>query len=447
MAGTTAPPPAPPQNRLVRLYQRGPGGPFDRTWWTSPIRGPWLTSVLGLVLLVGFPVVILTGFLAYAAYDPQLGGSNDQTPGAGLLRAYTGLFTWPTSPSWLFRVNQGTHVLLGLTLVPIVLAKLWSVGPKLFEWPPVRSPAQAVERASILAIVGGSLFQLVTGVMNIQYDYAWGFSFYTGHFYGAWVFLAAFAAHVAIKMPTLWRSLRDRSFRQEMRVSTADTLPEPPDPDLLVPPEPAEPTMSRRGALALTGGASLLVVGLTAGQTVTPLRRTALLAPRGQDVGDGPNDFQVNTTFEDARIDVTQTRSSWRLTLVGPSGGREQLTRGDLLALPQATHDLPIACVEGWSTSQTWTGVPLRDLAGLVGGVDVDEVFLESLQEGGIFRTMSITGRQLRDARTMVALAVNGADLSLDHGFPARLIIPAAPGVRNTKWLATVSFGLAGERA
>ncbi len=47
----------------------------------------------------------------------------------------------------------------------------------------------------------------------------------------------------------------------------------------------------------------------------------------------------------------------------------------------------------------------------------------------------------------MVVLKVNGADLSLDHGFPARLIIPAAPGVRNTKWLDIISFGLAGEQA
>ncbi len=82
----------------------------------------------------------------------------------------------------------------------------------------------------------------------------------------------------------------------------------------------------------------------------------------------------------------------------------------------------------------------LRDLAALVGGVGAEEVYLESLQRGGAFSTMSITGRQLRDPRTMVALLVNGADLSLDHGFPARLIIPGAPGVRNTKWLSTITF-------
>jgi len=30
-----------------------------------------------------------------------------------------------------------------------------------------------------------------------------------------------------------------------------------------------------------------------------------------------------------------------------------QLSRQDLLALPQHTYVLPIACVEGWSTTQT----------------------------------------------------------------------------------------------
>jgi DMSO/TMAO reductase YedYZ molybdopterin-dependent catalytic subunit len=431
--------PADTRDRLAGLARRGPGGPFDRASWRSPLRGPWLTSVLGLVLLVGLPVMTLTGLLSYAAYDPGLGGSNDQTPARGLLGAFL-VFDWPTSPSWLYRVNQGTHVLLGLALVPIVLAKLWSVAPKLFEWPPVRSVAHALERAGLLLLVGSILFLLLTGVMNIQYDYAFGFSFYTGHFYASWVFLAAFGAHVAIKMPALVRALRSRSFRQELRTPVARTEAEPPDPDALVSPDPAEPTMSRRGVLALTGGASLTLVALSAGQSIDPLRRTALLAPRGQVTGDGPNDFQVNTTFADARIDEAVTRAGWSLALAGP-GGRTTLSRGDLLALPQATHELPIACVEGWSTSQLWTGVPLRELAALVDGGDVDSVFLESLQQGGAFSTMSITGGQLREPRTLVALQVNGADLSLDHGFPARLIIPAAPGVRNTKWLSTITFG------
>ena len=432
-------PPAPAEGRLARLLREGPGGPFDERSWRSPIRGPWLTSVLGLVLLVGLLVMIITGLLSYAAYDPRLGGSNDQTPQAGLLARYI-WFDWPTSPEWLYRLNQGTHVLLGLALIPIVLAKLWSVAPKLFEWPPVKSPAQALERISILLIVGSILFLLVTGTMNIQYDYAWGFSFYTGHFYAAWVFIAAFAAHVALKTPTMVRSLRGRSFREEMRVTTAQTVPEPPDPDLLVSEDPAAPSISRRGALALVGGSSLGVFALTVGQTIDPLRGTALLAPRGQARGDDPNEFQINTTFESIGVDETETGSSWRLRLIGPDGQEQRLRRDELLAMPMRTEELPIACVEGWSTTQSWTGVRLRDLAEMVGGADADSVFVESLQRGGAFSTMSLTDSQLRAPRTLLALKVNGVDLSLDHGFPARMIIPAAPGVRNTKWVETITF-------
>jgi DMSO/TMAO reductase YedYZ molybdopterin-dependent catalytic subunit len=421
---------------LAGLLQRGPGGPFDERSWRSPIRGPWLTSVLALVLLVGLLMMIVTGLLSYAAYDPRLGGSNDQTPQAGLLARYI-WFDWFTSPSWLYRVNQGTHVLLGLALIPIVLAKLWSVAPKLFEWPPVKSPAQAVERGSILLIVGSILFLLITGTMNIQYDYAWGFSFYTGHFYAAWVFIAAFAAHVAIKMPTMVRSLRGRSY---WSVDTASTVPEPRDPDRLVTPNPAPATMSRRGALALAGGSSLVVAGLSVGQTIDPLRRTALLSPRGQTQGDGPNDFQINTTFGEIGVDPTETGSSWRLRLIGPTGEDVSLRREELLTMALRTEELPISCVEGWSTSQSWTGVRLADLAARVGGADADSVFVESLQRGGAFSTMSLTGKQIRADKTLLALKVNGVDLSLDHGFPARMIIPAAPGVRNTKWVKTLTF-------
>jgi len=96
------------------------------------LRGPWLTSVFGATLLVCLPVIILTGLLSYIAYAPQL---NQAIPGeVGWLRLP--VFDWPTRPAWLFRLNQGLHVGLGLSIIPVVLAKLWSVVPKLFDWPP-----------------------------------------------------------------------------------------------------------------------------------------------------------------------------------------------------------------------------------------------------------------------------------------------------------------------
>ncbi len=206
---------------------RPPPGPFRPGAWRSPLRGLWLTLVLAVVLLAGLAVMVATGLLSYASYNPRLPG-NDQTPGAGLLKFY--LFSWPTHPAWLYRVNQGVHVTLGLALLPVVLAKLWSVLPRLFAWPPVRSPAQLLERLSLIMVVGGVLFEFVTGILDVQDYYVFPFSFYTAHLYGAWVFIAGLVVHVTLKFPRMLAGLRSRSLSRELRTPLAGTGPEEPDP-------------------------------------------------------------------------------------------------------------------------------------------------------------------------------------------------------------------------
>lgn len=424
--------------RLARAYaavaEHPPPGPFRRRFWRSPLRGPWLTAVLGLVLLGGLGILIVTGLLSYAAYNPRLPG-NDATPAHALLGFY--LFDWPVNPPWLYRLDQGVHVALGLALVPVVLAKLWSVIPKLFEWPAVRSAGHALERGTLLLLVGGLLFEFVTGILNVQIYYVFPFSFYTAHFYGAWVFIGAFIGHVLVKFPVMVRSLR-RGPGQPFATPTADTRPEPVDEHELVATEPAPPTVSRRGALGFVGAASATLAGLYVGQTLDgPLRRTALFAPHDRDNGTGANAFPVNKTAVQAGVTARQAED-WRLQLVGPAGATA-LSRADLLGLRQYTYDLPIACVEGWSISQSWTGVRLPDLVALAGGGPADRLFVESFQASGGFGQVNLNAGQSQAERSLLALRVGGEDLSLDHGFPARTIIPAAPGVHCTKWVARLT--------
>ncbi|MDP9433860.1 MAG: molybdopterin-dependent oxidoreductase [Actinomycetota bacterium] len=420
------------------MEQHPPPGPFRRTTWRSPLRGPWLTGLLGLVLLVGIPVVFATGLLSYAAYNPDLHPLNDQTPDKGLLGFY--LFAWPTQPRWLYRLNQGVHVTLALALIPVVLAKLWSVIPKLFDWPPATSPAQVLERLSLFLLVGGAVFELATGVLNVQNWYVFPFSFYPAHFYGAWVFMGAFVVHAGLKLARAVSGVRGRGLPGGLHREVDETSPERPDPDALVSPRPASPTMSRRGVLGLVGGSALLLGGLTVGQSLGGRwRATAVLAPRGLDAGSGPNGFPVNKTAAAAGIRAEQVGLAWRLELLGPT--RHTLRREELLALPQHTAALPIACVEGWSTEdQQWTGVRLRDLAALAGLPSPAALLVESLQQGGDFASAVLRGNQVLDPDSLLALRVNGADLSLDHGFPARVIVPANPGVHNTKWVARMRF-------
>ncbi|MFF9277451.1 molybdopterin-dependent oxidoreductase [Streptomyces griseosporeus] len=410
---------------------RAPRLPTSPGFWRSPLRGPWLTSVLGLVLLAGITVLFVTGLVSYAAYNPDLSPVNDKTPGKGLLGFY--LFAWPTDPHWLYRLTQGVHVTLGLTLIPVLLAKLWSVVPKLFALPPARSVSHALERISLLLLVGGALFEFTTGVLNIQLDYLFPGSFYALHFYGAWVFFAAFAVHVALRLPAALRNVRHLTSGREREAAE------------LVSPRPAPPTVSRRGALGLVGGASLLLFATSVGQSLGGVwRRTALLAPHGgADPGGGPGGFQINKTAAYAGIRPAETgEDAWRLVVTGRTG-TVRLAREDLLRLPQHSAALPIACVEGWSTpDQWWRGVRLRDLAALVGyDTDPPDVLVESLQRHGPFRRAALRANQVADPRSLLALSVNGEILTPDHGHPARIVVPAAPGVLNTKWVARLTFG------
>ncbi|MEU3833447.1 molybdopterin-dependent oxidoreductase [Streptomyces microflavus] len=402
--------------------------PADPGFWRSPVRGARFTAVLGLVLLAGLTLVFVTGLLSYAAYNPDLDPVNDKTPDKGWLGFY--LFAWPTGPHWLYRLTQGLHVTVGIVLVPVLLAKLWSVIPHLCALPPARSVGHALERISLLLLVGGALFEFLTGLLNIQLDYLFPGSFYTLHFYGAWVFLAGFVAHVALKLPQAVRVLRSGIPRGE---------PEP-----LAAPDPLPATLSRRGALAMVGAGSLLLLVTSAGRSFDgPLRRIALLTPRGgTEQGPGPNAFQVNKTAAAVRIAPADTGERWRLTVRGPAG-ELRFSRAELLAMEQHSAALPIACVEGWSTSdQLWRGVRLSDLAALAGYPDSPpDVFVESLQRSGSFRKAALRDNQVRDGRSLLALEVNGAPLSPDHGYPARIIVPAAPGVLNTKWVETLTFG------
>ncbi|MFC9243064.1 molybdopterin-dependent oxidoreductase [Streptomyces sp. NPDC057136] len=403
--------------------------PADPAFWRSPVRGVRFTAVLGVVLLVGLTLLFVTGLLSYAAYNPDLAAVNDKTPGKGWLGFC--LFAWPTGPVWLYRLNQGLHVTVGIALVPVLLAKLWSVIPKLFTLPPVRSVAHALERISLLLLVGGALFEFITGLLNIQLEYLFPGSFYPLHFYGGWVFFAAFLAHTALKLPKAVRAMRGGALRA--------------DQDELASPAPAPATISRRGALAVVGTGSLLMLATSAGRSFDgPLRATALLTPRGgAEPGAGPNGFQINKTAAYVGVTPVDTGEGWSLTVSGPAGVI-RLSRAELLAMDQYSAALPIACVEGWSTSdQWWRGVRLRDLAALAGYPEdrPPGVLVESVQRRGPFRKAALRDNQVRDPRSLLALRVNGEDLSPDHGYPARIIVPAAPGVMNTKWVGRLTFG------
>ena len=177
-----------------------------------------------------------------------------------------------------------------------------------------------------------------------------------------------------------------------------------------------------------------LATVVTAGQTIPLLRKVSVLAPRS---GQGPQGVPVNRSAAAAGVLRSARSPDYRLTVTNGSATRA-FTVADLAAMPQATHRLPIACVEGWSADAEWTGVVLADLVAAVGGSADADVRMVSLEPPGPYSRTVLPARHARDAKTLIALRLNGETLDIDHGYPCRLIAPTRPGVLQTKWLSRI---------
>jgi len=367
--------------------------------FTSPARGTRTAARLGILLGSCIGICFVTGLWSHFQYTSP------------------GWLPIGPDPAWLYRVTQGTHIATGTAAIPLVLVKLWSVYPRLFR----RSRKQGIrhlvagglERASVGLLVAAVLFQLVTGSLNVVQWYPWSFSFRATHEAVAFVAVGALLTHLAVKLPLVRIALRNPV---DDRLSLASDGP------------------SRRAVLVGAGSASALAVLLTAGQTVPFLRRVSVFGVRD---GDGPQDLPVNRTARAAGAIEGATDPAFVLEL--RNGDRTmRLTRAQLEALPQRTHRLPIACVEGWSRNATWTGVAIRDLLALVGADPASVVRVRSLQTRGAFSASELPADFAADSRTLLALQLNGETLNLDHGFPCRIIAPNRPGVLQTKWVTSL---------
>ncbi len=390
--------PAPP--KLLRQ------GPLRARAFPSRLHDERTAALLGRALGIAFATCFFTGLISHGFQV-----------GSGALNFA------PTLPVWGYRLNQGIHVATGLAAIPLLLAKLWTVYPRLWQWPPLRSIGHAGERLSLGVLVAGALFQLLTGLVNITQWYPFGFAFKDTHYWVSWVTIGALLVHLAYKAPAIARGLRLRDAEPPRQLADEDA---PPEPD----PEPQAAGLTRRGFLTAVGAGVGLVTITTVGQTLRPAERLAVLAPRLPSVG--PQGFPVNRTAQAAGVVERARHPAYALQVVGPRP--YELRLNELAALPSYEVELPITCVEGWSATARWRGVRIRDLLDRAGVPEDAAVRVVSMEDGP-YAVSVLAAPHARHELTLLALGVNGEPLALDHGYPARLIAPNRPGVLQTKWV------------
>ncbi|MGI9021918.1 MAG: molybdopterin-dependent oxidoreductase [Acidimicrobiales bacterium] len=370
----------------------------DTDSFTSPLHSERTAAILGLALGICFTITFVTGLISHFR----------QRPPAWL--------TIPPRPAGFYRITQGLHVITGVASIPLLLGKLWTVYPHFWGRPAVRDVAHAVERISLLPLVGGSLFMLFTGTINVARWYQpMPFFFTVAHYWASYILIGSLIVHIGAKAATTRLALSSRS------------------PDRAVAPED-NGALGRRGFLATIAATSVALVVTTAGQTFRPLRRLGLLAPRDPDIGS--QGMPVNRPAVEAAVTDLARDPNFGLTVDGQVRRPLSLSVDELAAMAQHEATLPISCVEGWSASATWRGVRVRDLLSAAGAADDASVRVESLEPQGAYRSCNLNHLHAGDADTLLALEINGEVLNLDHGYPVRLIAPNRPGVLQTKWVS-----------
>jgi DMSO/TMAO reductase YedYZ molybdopterin-dependent catalytic subunit len=237
----------------------------------------------------------------------------------------------------------------------------------------------------------------------------------------------------------------------------------------LVPVDPADAPLppSRRAML----GAGWLVlgglVGAVAGRLLgTRLRdadasRTAVEArlpsaartpappPPGAAVGvPGVVPFRVpNQDFY--RIDTALlvprlTAEEWRLRIHGMVGREVTLTFDDLLRGALVERDVTLACVSNevggdLVGNARWLGLPIAPLLGRAGPLAGADMVLSTSSDGFTCGTPLAALTDGRDA--LLAIAMNGEPLPVEHGFPVRMVVPGLYGyVSATKWVVDLEL-------
>jgi DMSO/TMAO reductase YedYZ molybdopterin-dependent catalytic subunit len=177
----------------------------------------------------------------------------------------------------------------------------------------------------------------------------------------------------------------------------------------------------------------------------TPSGRPATL-PAGADVGDlryvTDNDafYRIDTALVVPRIDP----AAWTLKIHGRVGRPMTLTFDELLRRPMIERYITLACVSNeiggdLIGNARWLGVPVGDLLDEVAPDPAADQVVSRSVDGFTAGTPTAVLRDGRDA--MIAVAMNGVPLPIEHGFPARMVVPGLYGyVSATKWLAELEL-------
>jgi DMSO/TMAO reductase YedYZ molybdopterin-dependent catalytic subunit len=232
------------------------------------------------------------------------------------------------------------------------------------------------------------------------------------------------------------------------------------------PPASAPPGGSRRQFLVTgTGAAGIAAVGLVAGRLLgergaVTQARAALKLPRptklvGDQLPPG-TDFHIpglspfitsNASFyrvDTALILPQVAPSNWRLRIHGMVEREIEVSFDQLMRRPLIETYVTLTCVSDpvsgpYIGNARWLGASLASLLREARPLAGADQLLSTSVDGYTSGTPVQTVLDGRDA--LLAVAMNGAPLPVEHGFPVRMVVPGLYGyVSATKWVTDLKL-------
>lgn len=130
--------------------------------------------------------------------------------------------------------------------------------------------------------------------------------------------------------------------------------------------------------------------------------------------------------------------ADWKLRIWGAVETELVFTWEDLMAWPQVEIKTDFHCVTTWSKlDNVWKGVHIREILNRI-ALKPEAQFVMAHAYGGYTTNMPLA--VLDDEEVLLAYGHNGENLSIEHGYPMRLVVPKRYAWKSAKWLSGLEF-------
>ena len=140
----------------------------------------------------------------------------------------------------------------------------------------------------------------------------------------------------------------------------------------------------------------------------------------------------------DIGVQPSIDRATWKLKLFGLVDHDVTLDLKAFMALPQTQVAADMHCVTRWSQlDMNWEGVLARELVALAQPTEVAQFVTLHGFDG---YTTNLPLEALLDDDVLIAHRVFGEPLSMEHGWPARMVVPKRYAWKGAKWISGIEF-------